>query len=102
MFEEAPFLYRLAFANIMIVAVAQLFRPVLAWKIKKRFAELGVVMRSSVGFSLFNFSFFWGEARRLQETGQDAEVARYLKYNRWFWIYAIFSFLFVVIAGSMR
>lgn len=102
MFDGLPFLLKAALANFMLVVFAQFLLPVLAWKIEKRFAELGVAMQSSAVGSLFTTSRFWGEARRLNETEQDPEVARYLKYNRWFWIYGIFSFLFVVIAGSLR
>lgn len=102
MFDGLPFLCKVAFANFTLVVCAQFFLPFLAWKIEKRFAELGVAMESSAAFSLFNVSRFWGEARRLNESEQDPEVARYLKYNRWFWIYGIGSFVLAAVAMGMR
>ena len=102
MFEGLPVLCKVAFANFMLVVFAQFFLPFLAWKIEKRFSELGIAMQSSAAFSLFNVSRFWSEARRLNETEQDPEIDRYLKYNRWFWIYGICSFLFAAAAMGMQ
>lgn len=102
MFDGLPFLLKAAFANFMLVAFAQFLLPFLAWKIEKRFTELGIAMHSSAMGSLFTVSRFWGEARRLNETEQDLEVARYLKYYRWFWIYGIGSFVLAAVAMGMR
>lgn len=102
MFDGLPVLCKVAFANFMLLVVAQFFLPFLAWKIEKRFTELGVAMESSAVSSLFTVSRFWSEARRLNETEQDPDIARWLQYNRRFWIYGICSFLFAAAAMSMQ
>ncbi len=70
----------------VILVLLQFAAPFLAKKIKNRFGQLGIEMKSETNTSLLNTSGFWAEAKRLNISTKDALVSKYLWiFNSW-WI----------------
>ena len=70
----------------------QLGGPFLAFKIKRRFHELGIPMSSRPGLAMFSLSTFWSEARRLNKTPADPMVRNLIFVYQAWWVAAIIVF----------
>ncbi len=79
-----PFLF-------IFLAVLQFMSPMLANKVKTRFLQLGITMKSDPNVSWLNRTSFWKEAHALNIQAKDSVITKYLLIYKAWWVLVIGS-----------
>jgi hypothetical protein len=102
-FNSESVLFKIAVFNFVALAISQFFiLPFLGYKIYNRCKEIGYEMKSRPAFALFNTSNLWSEARKFNQKENDEIIKKALTNYRYFWIYALMSFAFIVAASFLN
>ncbi|WP_281555936.1 hypothetical protein [Thalassomonas sp. RHCl1] len=75
----------------IFLVVLQFMAPILAKKVKNRFLQLGITMKSDPSTSWLNVTTFWKEAHSLNVSTKDFLITKYLWIYKGWWCLIIGS-----------
>jgi hypothetical protein len=75
------------------LAVLQFMAPMLANRVKNRFSEVGVTMKSDPNASWLNITVFWKEAQALNSSVNDPLITKFLWVYKTWWLLLIGSMI---------
>lgn len=85
---------------LILCAIFIFFSPLLAFKIKNRFSELGYEMKSNPLAAMLNVSSFWREAKEVNQKYNDELIKRYIFLWRTFWFFAILVVVIIFLSDQ--
>ena len=100
LFKSESIFVNVAHINFIILVFAYLtLFPYWGYKIYNRCKFLDYKMKSRPYLTLINFSNLWNEARVFNKNKNDKLINKCLKHYRNYWIYFLFSFIFLVVTS---